>query len=457
MTAPSQTARASLIEGPVAPQLLRLSGSMLIGIASIILLNVTDTFFIGQLGAMELAAISFTIPVTMLVVGLTMGVSVGTSAIVSRAIGSGDQQQVRRLTTHCLAFALLLVVFSTVLGFLTIDPVFRLLGANDVQLGYIHQYMEIWYFGIGLVVIPMVGNSAIRATGDTRTPSRIMLLAAVINMILDPLLIFGIGPFPRLELQGAAFATLIAYAFTFVVAVWILTQRENMLMFSRNAFDNLGTHWRSLMRLALPAALTNMLNPLTAAALTHLIAYQGHHAVAAFGVGTRIESLAMIGVMAMSSVLTPFIGQNLGAKENQRVQQAISFSLRFGLYWGIAAGALLWILAEPIASLFSDEEETIRLTTLYLKILPIGYLGLALVVFGSSIFNAFQQPRQAAQLVLLRLLLLCIPLALIGSLIADTLGIFIGLCLANLIAGSRAFIVLRYQQKSLVEHSSEAG
>lgn len=449
MNPDSQPSRATLIKGPVAPKLLRLSGSMVIGIASIILLNVADTFFIGQLGAVELSAISFTFPLTMLVIALTMGLSVGTSAIVSRAVGSGVHQQAKRLTTDCLALALVLVICTTCLGFFTIDPVFTLLGANELQLFYIRQYMEIWYLGVGLVVIPMVGNSAIRATGDTKTPSRIMLVAAIINLILDPLLIFGLGPFPRMELQGAAFATLIAYSFTFMLSVWILTQREKLLSFYWPGFTNIRSHWLSLLKLALPAAATNMLNPLTAAILTHLIASHGHHAVAAFGVGTRVESLAMIGVMAMSSVLTPFIGQNLGANKLDRIQQAIHFSRSFALVWGMLGTLVLASLAEPIARLFSSEAETVTLASRYLQIMPIGYMGLALVVFGSSIFNAFHQPRQAAQLVLTRLLILSLPLAYCGNFLGGVEGIFIGLCSANLIAGVLAFTALKRKQASI--------
>lgn len=442
-----------MTEGPVAKQLLQHSGSMLVGIASIILLNVTDTFFIGQLGALELASISFTFPVTMLIIALTLGISVGTSAIVSRAVGKGDHQETRKLTTNCLVFALLLVFATTFVGFLTIDPVFKLLGANELQLLHIREYMEIWYLGIGLVVIPMVGNSAIRATGDTRTPSRIMLLAAFTNMILDPLLIFGIGPFPRMELQGAALATVIAYSLTFIVAFWVLTQRLKLISFALPSMAELKSHWSQLLRLGLPAAATNILNPVTAAILTYMLSTQSLHAVAAYGVGTRVESLAMIGVMAMSSILTPFIGQNLGARKPERVLLAIQFCQRFALFWGVVVAVLLFLLANPIAKLFSDDADTIHLTSLYLMIAPMGYFGLALVVITASIFNAFHQPFVAARIVLLRLIVLTIPFAAVGLWLGQTKGLFIGIALASIISGIRALMLLRSKVEELVAES----
>ncbi len=449
MGSSTETNRATMTEGPVAQQLLKHSGAMLIGIASIILLNVTDTFFIGQLGANELASISFTFPVTMLIIALTLGLSVGTSAIVSRSVGKGNHHETKKLTTHCLAFALLVVIAMTALGYLTINPVFRLLGANEWQLVYIREYMEIWYLGIGLVVIPMVGNSAIRANGDTKTPSRIMLLAAFTNIILDPLLIFGIGPFPRLELQGAAFATVIAYSLTFVVAVWVLTQKLQLISFQAPSLSELKAHWGQLISLGLPAAATNILNPITAAVLTYFLSTQSHHAVAAYGVGTRIESLAMIGVMAMSSILTPFIGQNLGANKPERVLEAIYFCRRFALFWGLIVAALLFVLSEPIASLFSSASDTVEMASLYLSIAPLGYFGLAWVIFCASVFNAFHQPLYAAKIVLIRLVLLTIPFAAAGLYLWGTTGLFVGVCIASVLSGLCAYMLLQGKIKEL--------
>ena len=199
--------------------------------------------------------------------------------------------------------SLFILVFLVALtGSLAIDPIFAALGASEAQTDLIHTYMSVWFVGVGLVVIPMVGNSAIRATGDTKTPSRIMLLAAAVNIILDPLLIFGIGPFPRLELTGAALATLISYSLTFLFSIWVLGVREKMLTFTLPSPSELWQSWQALFKLAIPAAATNMMVPVTIGILTHLAASFGDAAVAALGVGTRVESLAMIGVMAISRI-----------------------------------------------------------------------------------------------------------------------------------------------------------
>ncbi len=440
---------ARLTQGPVDKTLISLSRHMALGIVSIILINVVDTFYIGQLGAKELAAISFTFPVTMIVISLAMGLSIGTSALVSRAIGSGNHDRVKRLTTDCLSLAFILVVLLALVGYLSIEPIFTLLGASTQQINLIHTYMSVWFFGVGLVVIPMVGNSAIRASGDTKTPSRIMMLAAAVNVVLDPLLIFGIGPFPRLELTGAAVATLISYSLTFLFSLWILACREKMLTYVLPSLHELWNSWRALFKLAIPAATTNMMAPLTIGILTHIAATHGDHAVAALGVGTRIESLAMIGVMALSSVLTPFIGQNWGANRIDRVKESLHFAIKFALIWGAALCLLLAISAPVISKLFSNNLEVISLIQTFLWVVPASYIGMGLIIVTSSTYNAFHQPKQAAILVFTRLFILMVPLALIGSHFGQVEGIFVGIMTANFLGGLLAFTKLKYKIKTL--------
>ena len=187
-----------MLEGPVGSTLLRLALPMMMGIVSVMLINIVDTFYIGQLGVRELAAISFAFPVISTLVSMVFGLGIGTSAVLSRAIGKGHLVRVRQLTTHSLLLIALGMVFISFLGIITLNPLFRAMGAEEDLIPLIREYMFIWYLGVGLVAIPIVGNSAIRASGDSKTPSLVMMMAAIINAVLDPLLIFGLGPFPQM-------------------------------------------------------------------------------------------------------------------------------------------------------------------------------------------------------------------------------------------------------------------
>ncbi|MEE8441062.1 MAG: MATE family efflux transporter, partial [Spirochaetia bacterium] len=160
------SARAQLTDGNVPRMLIRLTIPMVFGMLSMVLYNLVDTLFVGRLGKDQLAALSFTFPVVLVISSLALGVGMGASAAISRAIGAGDGDRVRRLTTDSLVLAVLIVGTFATAGILTIDPLFRLLGADERILPYISKYMTIWYPGMVFVVVPMVGNNAIRATGD---------------------------------------------------------------------------------------------------------------------------------------------------------------------------------------------------------------------------------------------------------------------------------------------------
>ncbi|GAL15092.1 MATE family of MDR efflux pumps [Vibrio astriarenae] len=191
-----------LLSEPVTQVLRQMTVPMTFGMVAVLMFNLVDTFFISLLGTQALAAISFTFPVTFAVNCITMGIGMGLSTHIGRLLGKGDTQQAAALSTHGLLLAVSLMVLASIAGFFSIEPLFSLLGADQELIPLINEYMQVWYLAVPLLVIPMAGNSAIRASGDTKTPAKIMMLSGVLNGLLDPLLIFGVGPFPELGIQA---------------------------------------------------------------------------------------------------------------------------------------------------------------------------------------------------------------------------------------------------------------
>lgn len=434
---------AALVEGPVGKTLINLTIPMILGIMGMVAFNLVDTYFIGQLGIIELAAISFTFPVVMIVSSLAFGIGMGGSAVISRAIGEGDQDRVRRLTTDLLLLAFITVAIVAILGLLTMDPIFRLLGATPDILPRVKEYMSIWYVTIMFLVIPMVGNNAIRATGDTRTPSFVMLVAVVINVILDPILIFGWGPIPRLELAGAAIATAVSRAITLAVSLYVLYYREQMISFAWPGWSPILASWRRIMYIGFPAAATNMITPFSMAAITALVATYGAAAVGAFGVATRIDMFALTVIMALSSVLGPFIGQNWGAGRYDRVQIAIRQSQLFALGWGVLMTVLLALFARPIAAIFNDDPAVVENVALYLWLVPISYCLQGILRLNTFALNVLEKPFYATALTVMQMFVLYIPLAYAGSALFGLTGIFTAASTAHILAGIVAYFVLR--------------
>ncbi|MBN1754743.1 MATE family efflux transporter [bacterium] len=438
----NQEGKAILTDGPVGKILFSLTLPMIFGTVGMVIFNLVDTFYVGQLGTKQLAALSFTFPVVLVINSLALGLGIGASVMISRAIGEGNQHKVQRLTTDSLILALIIVAIFVAIGQLTINPVFRALGAEGEILEMVRRYMKVWYWGMLFVLVPMVGNNAIRACGDTRTPAMIMIVAAITNAILDPLFIFGIGPFPRLELEGAAITTVFSRAIIMLVSLYVLIYRYKMVTFSKPRFQEILDSWKGILYIGIPTAGTRISIPLAMGIVTSLIARYGPEAVAAFGVATRIEFFSLTISRSLSTVIGPFVGQNWGAREYSRILKGVRKSVQFSLIWGLVLFAILTLLAPQISAIFNKNENVISLISLYLSTVPLGFGLYGIVLISVSTLNVLHKPLQAAGLSILQMFALYIPLAYLGAHYMGLTGIFGGITIAYLISGTIAYIIL---------------
>ncbi|MEB3884399.1 MATE family efflux transporter [Lyngbya sp. CCY1209] len=438
----------TLTQSPVTPTLVRLTLPMIWGVFAIIAFSLADTYFVAQLGTRQLAAMSFTFPVVTLLGSVSMGLGVGAASVIARAIGVGERDRVRRLTTNSLSLALLLVALLAIAGLATIDPVFTALGAGPDVLPLVREYMTIWYGGVLFLVVPMVGTSALRAAGDTFIPSVIMTVAALVNIVLDPLLIFGFGPVPGLGLKGAAIATVIGRATTLIASVLFLHFREKMLLWKLPHPKDLVADWRLVLHVGIPATGTQAIAPISTALITGLIATYGAPAVAGFGIATRVEAFALIVLMALSASIGPFVGQNWGAQRYDRVYRAIRISFIFCLIWGLLLTVILAAGSEQIAAQFDTNSQVVAIASTYLTLVPISYGTLGLMLVASSSFNALGKPLPSLTMTVGRLLVLYVPLAYLGSFLFGITGIFAAACFANLVVGIGAYWWTQKTQKA---------
>jgi putative MATE family efflux protein len=422
---------ARLTQGSVARTLTNLSAPMIVGYFSVIAFNLGDTYFVARLGTRELAAMSFTFPVVMIMMGIAMGLGTATVSVVSRAIGNGDQSQVRRLSSDSLTLSFATVLVFATVGILTIDPLFLLMGATPELLPLIRDYMLIWYPGMVCLVIPMVANSAIRSTGDTAFPALVMVGATGLNFLLDPLFIFGLWGFPRWELKGAAFATVLSRGTTLLASLLILHYREHLLDFKTPSMRGVWASWKQIGAVAIPVSATNMMQPLGLGIVTRLIATYGPATVAAWGAGSRVTAFALIPVFAVCSGLVPFVGQNWGAGEFERVKKGRNYAYGFACFWGGLAIVLLYGLTGPISRAFSLDPEVVSEMGRYLLIMPFGYVGVGLFNVTEETLNAMGHPILASIQTVIHMFLLFIPLAYLGSYYLSLNGLFIGLVSAD--------------------------
>ncbi|MFN3826443.1 MAG: MATE family efflux transporter [Micavibrio sp.] len=435
MSAPDYSMKGDLTKGSISAHLVRLTIPMIWGILAIVSFQLVDTWYISMLGTAELAAISFTFPVTYILFSLVMAQGIAASSVLSRLIGKGNPSRVKRVATHSILFAFISGIVFAVVGLMGLEPLFRLMGASDAMMPIIKDYMTIWLAGSIFLTIPMVGNSGIRATGDTKTPAMIMTTAAVSNALLAPVLVFGLFGFPRLEVQGAALATLLANIGTTIAALYVLYYKKKMISRSRWHLSLFGDSVKKLLVITIPVSIASIMQPVAGAFITSLLAAHGEMAVAAFGIVSRVEAFTFVVIMALATGMAPVIGQNWGAGHYERVQETLMTAIRFSVIWSIATAVVLIAAAEPIARAFTDEPEVIHYTILYLWIVPATYWLGNLVQGWSSAFNAMGLPKQSFVMIFIKLIAMTIPAAMIGSHLYGVAGIFMALALVNVISG----------------------
>lgn len=439
--------RKDILEADVGKVLTRMTVPMIFGILGIVAFNLADTYFVGKLGTTEIAALTFTFPVVLIVNSINLGLGVGTSAIISRAIGQKNNNQVKRLSTDSLILSVIIAILFFIIGEITIEPVFDLLGADSSSMVFIKKYMRIWYAGSPFIVIPMVGNSIIRALGDTKTPSLVMMFSAGVNIVLDPIMIFGFGLIPAMGVTGAALATLISRAITMIFSLYVLIVREKVLSYDKVTLKEIFESWKEILKLGIPNAIAKMIIPLGTGVITGMISSYGTEVVAGYGIASRVEFLALAVVSAVSSIMPVFVGQNYGAGNHSRIIEAVRKGNIFSIIFGIITWLTLWLSGGFIASLFTANSEVSTIVMKYLFIVPLGYTfqGVNQIIIGA--FNGTMQAVKASGVNLVQMFIVYIPLAKVLSQIYGFTGILVAIVISQLVVGVIAHIVF---ERSLV-------
>ena len=437
-----------LTKGPPSKAIISMMAPMVIGLIVIIGNGLVDAYFIGQLGYAQLAAVSYAFPVWFVLGGIVMGLGVGTSSLASRAIGSGNKEIVKEIATHAMILSIVVGVIVITIGLSSIDVVFGLLGANEETMPYVREYMEVYWGGL-FMAVPMIGNSVMRAAGDAKTPSILMASSAVINAVLDPILIFGWFGLPAMGVKGAALASVLSNVVFLIAALCILIFRDNLIQFANHSLKSIVESWKKILHVGLPAIASNLIAPLSTALVTALISSYGQTAVAAYGLAGRLEAFIIVILMALGGAMSPYVGQNFGAKRFDRLEEGFKFSARFILVYSLFCIIFLYLSAEFFLGFFTSDPEVIKIAKIQLLYCPWGYgfLGLAAICNGS--FNAFGKPMPAMTISIARTLIVYVPMAYWFASLMGIRGVFVAQVVANILAGIAGIIWYRLLFKQL--------
>ncbi|MFP6796807.1 MAG: MATE family efflux transporter [Pseudomonadales bacterium] len=422
---------ARFTEGPLSGHLLRLSGFMTMGFLAMTLTMLVEAVLLGLVSKEALAAITFVFPVMLGLSALTRGIGTGASAVLARAMGSGERARAMQFATHGLLLVLVFTVVASVLLYRNTATLFGLIGAEGDVLDEVVSYVAIWCIGFPAFGLATSGMLIMRAFGDASFPGWVMTLGALLQMAIGPFLIFGWFGLPVMGIAGAAWAFVIARIFSFVLSAYWFFVRERVIRFDRSTWV---ASSREILHVGIPASLANLVQPVSTAVTTYLLAAFGVGIVAGFGVASRIESVIFMTIIGVTSSAAPLVGQNWGAKRYQRVVDTLRLCVRFSFAISCSAAVTMWVAAEYFVALVNEDPTLRETATMYLYIVPfaLGFMGM--VNLAISTFNALSKPIPALVLSIGQTLLY-LAIALIARELFGYVGIFFAIGLASVTAG----------------------
>jgi len=421
----------------LARQLYHMTWPMLFGVLSLMTFQLTDSAFVGQLGRDPLAALGFTVPMQQLVSGMYVGLGIATTAIISRTLGQGDNLRAQRLGGLVVTIGASLALILCLSVWLLQTGILNFLGAEDQLRPTIREYWVPWLMSAWLGALLYFGYAVCRANGDTKLPGYMMIATSLLNIALDPLYIFVFG----WGLPGAAWATITAFGIGSLVVFPALVKRQ-WLRFDLLQLQ-LAKAIKQLGGIMAPAMVSQLMPPLSAMLATSLVAGFGSAAVAAWGLGTRLEFFSIVVVLALTMSMPPMIGRMLGAGELDNIRKLVRIAVRFVVVWQLVLG-LVWLAASGLVStLFSRDGDVQDILLSYLLRVPLSYSGLGVCMLMVSINNALGLPMRALLISTLRLFACYLPLLWLGAQVSGLTGLMTGALVGNLAAGLMAYSLYR--------------
>ncbi len=333
--------------------------------------NLIDSIWVGRLiGPAALAAVSTAGFYVWVALSLGEMVEIGLIAVAARRHGEGQPERAARAAAAAVAYALVAGLVVSVVGVLLADTMFRLMRvpAEVASLG--HAYLSTWLLGGPLVFGFFAMEATFRAAGDTRTPFLMLAGSVCVSIVLDPLLIAGIGPFPRLGVEGAALASVMVRGGGFLIG-GIIALRRGLLRIS-------APDWRAvptIIRIGMPLSLAGVLLSVIYMWLTRFTSRFGTAALAALGVGHKMEGLGFIAISGFALAASALVGQNLGARQEARAQEAVRLTVSYCLVVTVTTAVAFLLIPSRLVALFTGDPRVIADGVLYLRVIAFAQIG----------------------------------------------------------------------------------
>ncbi|HZX45977.1 MAG TPA: MATE family efflux transporter [Clostridia bacterium] len=419
---------------PILPLLFKLAAPSILSMFIQSMYNVVDSIFVARLSEDALAALSLAFPIQMVQIAVAVGTGVGASSLISRSLGRGSRREAERAASHVLLLALVYGAIAAFIGVFFPEQLIGMFTDDPLLIDYGTRYIWIILVGATAMYIPMIANSILRGEGNTFIPMVTMLIGSIMNIILDPLFIFGYGVFPRMGIEGAAVATVLSRIISGSFIVYMLFKGSNQVKVSFRKFKFDFSVIKDIYQVGFPAVLMQVLASVMVGGLNKILAGYSSTAIAAMGIYFRLQSFVFMPVFGLNHGYLPIVGYNFGYNNSKRVKEAMKAGFLTGFAFTVMGFAIFQLFPEQLIMLFGDSPELMEIGVKALRIISLAFPVIGPAIVGGTTFQAVGKGMPSLILSFSRQIIILLPLAFLLGRIGGLDLIWYAFPVAELIA-----------------------
>ena len=332
------------------------------------LYNIVDTFYSGLISPEALSALSKSFPIYFIIVATSIGVTVGGTSLIGNSIGEKNEKNASYYFTHIIIYGLLISVFITFIGLYFSEKVFDLMGSTQEITNLGLQYTNIMFYGSFLFFLVVSLNSLLHAEGDTKTYRNVLILSFLLNIILNPILIFGFLFIPAMGMMGIGLSTIIAQLIAFLIILFKVLQNPRVKKITIEFFNVKFIYLKNIFFQSMPISIAICGYAVAATFIFTYVGQTSELAVAGYGAATRIEQVVLLPILGINTAIISIIAQNYGANNFDRVKETYFVSIKYGLILMVFSGIFVYLTADIVPRFFSSNEVVLEYGRRYLKI-----------------------------------------------------------------------------------------
>jgi len=422
----------NLIKDPIGPLLRKIAIPACVGTLFQTLFNVVDTFFAGKISPDALSALAKSFPIYFIIIAACVGVTVAGTSLIANSIGEKNKKNVLIYFGQTITFGVILSIIITFIGLYYATNIFAIMGSSKEVISLGLQYTNVIFSGSVVFISVVALNSLLHAEGDTKTFRNVLILSFILNIILNPLFIFGYSFIPAMGMTGIGVATIISQVIAFLILLSKIIKSSSANGILIKHFLPSSTYLTRIFFQSAPISAALFMISIGNLIILWYISNFGEFATAGFGSATRFEQILLLPVLGLNTAIISIIGQNFGAKYFQRINQSYYLAIIYGFIVMIAAGIIIFLSADKIVGLFTNNVMVINYGTIYLKISALIFPTYPIFFISNGFFMAIKKSHFSMLLNFIRNVLLLVPTIIFANFIGGTFKTFFwSYCLFN--------------------------